>query len=70
MDGVKLECVFEEKDLGVILDTDLSFDEHTTTKVKKANAIAGMIRRNFTYFESNFFEKLYVRPHFEINNSA
>ena len=73
MDGVELEHVFEEKDLGVIVDTDLSFDEHITTKIKKANAMAGMIRRSFTYLESNFFKKLYVtfvRPHLEINNSV
>ena len=73
MDGVELEHVFEEKDIGVIVDSGLSFDEHITTKVKKANAMAGMIKRSFTYLESNFFKKLYVtfvRPHLEINNTV
>ena len=35
--------------------------------------MADMIRRSFTYLESNLFKKLYVafvRPHFEINNSV
>ena len=32
MDGVELEHVFEEKDLGVILDSYLTFDEHITAK--------------------------------------
>ena len=37
----ELERVFEPKDLRVILDADLKFDEHISVKVKKANVIAG-----------------------------
>ena len=32
--GKELEHVFEEKDLGVIVDADLSFEDHITAKVK------------------------------------
>ena len=35
----ELEHVFEEKDLGVIVDSDLSFEEHLSAKVRIANAI-------------------------------
>ena len=40
----ELEHVFEQKDLRVILDAELKFDEHISVKMKKANAIAGLIR--------------------------
>ena len=62
----ELQHVFEQKDLGVILDAELKFDEHTSAKVKKANAIAGLIRRTFLYFDGPVFKKLFitfVRPH-------
>ena len=73
MDGVELEHVFEERDLGVIVDSHMKFEEHISTKVKKANSIAGLIRRSFTFLEPAFFKKLYitfVRPHLEGNNSV
>ena len=44
MDGAVFEHAFEEKDLGIIIDSQLKFDEHVSTKVKKANAMAGLIR--------------------------
>ena len=45
----ELEHVFEEKDLGVILDPELKFEEHIAAKVKKANSMMGLIRRSFDY---------------------
>ena len=45
MDATKLKVVTSEKDLGVIFDNTLSFEEHIATKVKKANSLVGMIRR-------------------------
>ena len=64
----ELEHVFEEKDLGIIMDGDLSFEEHISLKVKKANAIMGLIRRSFSFLDGHLFKKLYttfVRPHLE-----
>ena len=64
----ELEYVFEQKDLGVILDAELKFDEHISVKVKKANAIAGLIRRIFSYLDGPRFKKLFItfaRPHLE-----
>ena len=37
----ELEHVFDEKDLGIILDPELKFEEHIAAKVKKANSIMG-----------------------------
>ena len=34
---VQLEYVFEEKDLGIIINIDLTFDVHVSDKIKKAN---------------------------------
>ena len=62
------EHVFNEKDFGVVFDTKLTFDEHITSKVNKANVIMGLIRRTFTFLDAGFFKKLYVavvRPHLE-----
>ena len=71
--GQPLERTDTEKDLGVILDTKLTFEEHMWTKVKKANSIMGIIRRSFTYLDENCFLHLYkslVRPHLEYGNQA
>lgn len=66
--GEELEHVFSEKDLGVIIDSELSFEQHISEKVMKANSIMGLIRRSFTYLDSKVFRSLYVsfvRPHLE-----
>ena len=68
MDGVELEHVSVEKDLGVLIDEELIFEEHIMEKVKKANAIVGLIRRSFSYLDGRLFKKLFttfVRPHLE-----
>ena len=64
----ELEHVFEQKDLGVISDADLKFDEHISVRVKKANAITGLIRRTFSYLDGPLFKKIFatfVRQHLE-----
>ena len=64
----ELEHMFEEKDLGVIIDSELSFSEHIASKVRIANAIVGIIRRSFYFLDRTSFKKLYtafVRPHLE-----
>ena len=68
----ELEHVFEEKDLGVIFDSDLSFSEHIASKINKGNSIVGLIRRSFTFLDCASFTKLYcamVRPHLEYAQS-
>ena len=66
--GNELEHVSEEKDLGVTIDSELSFENHILEKIKKANSLMGLIRRSFSYLSCNLFKKLYttfVRPHLE-----
>ena len=68
INGDELEHVFEEKDLGVTVDYELTFEQHISQKVKKANAIMGLIRRSFTFLDQKLFRQLYitfVRPHLE-----
>ena len=65
---VELQHVPREKDLGVIFDTSLTFEEHIQTQVKKANSIIGLIKRSFSTLSPISFRKLYtsfVRPHLE-----
>ena len=69
--GDELDHVFEEKDLGVIIDMELTFGEHIATKVNKANGIMGLIRRTFSFLDGESFKMLYtsfVRPHLEYAN--
>ena len=46
MDDVKMKVVDKEKDLGIIFDNTLSFEEHINSKVNKANSLVGMLRRS------------------------
>ena len=41
---VQLEHVFKEKDLGIIINADLTFDVYVSEKIKKANHMLGLIR--------------------------
>ena len=64
------ECK-QEKDLGVIFDSKLSFDAHVQSCISKANRILGIIRRSFSYLNKESFLLLYkslVRPHLEYAN--
>ena len=62
--GTEIEHVFNEKDLGITIDSELKFEEHISLKARKANAIMGMttagIRSSsFTFLDCNLFKKLY-----------
>ena len=70
---LELEHVFEEKDLGVIVDSDMKFDQHMHSMVQKANSIIGLIRRSFSFLDELLFKQLYttfVRPHLEYCQAA
>jgi len=47
MDGVNLEHVTEEKDLGDLVSEDLKWEEQCSSAVSKANRILGIIKRIF-----------------------
>ena len=62
----EIELVFQEKDLGVTVDSAMSFEEHISKKLKTANSIVGLIRRSFSFLDAKSFVKLstaFVRPH-------
>ena len=65
---IELEKVESEKELGVIIDQNLTFRAHITSKVNIANKHLGIIFRTFTYIYQEMFLNLYksiVRPHLE-----
>jgi len=62
---IKIEQVCEEKDIGVIFDSELKFNKHITSSVNRANQKLGMIRRSFEYMDRDMFVTLYkslIRP--------
>ena len=62
---VKLEATTCEKDIGVHVDDNLSFKDHIYTKINKANAVMGIIKRTLYYLDQNMFLQLFkslVRP--------
>ncbi len=68
---IRLQVTTEEKDLGVWTDTTLKPSIQVIHAVSKANQILGMIRRSFTYMDSQLMKQLYtalVRPILEYGN--
>ena len=66
-----LQFISQEKDLGVIFNSRLSFDSHINDKVSKANKILGLTRSTFTILNEVTLEKLYkafVRHHLKFSN--
>jgi hypothetical protein len=72
--GLKVEInkCEQEKDLGVMFDSKLTFDAHIQSCISKANRMLGIIKRTFTYLDKESFLYLYkalVRPHLEYANA-
>ena len=68
IDETKLRTVNSEQDLGLIIGNELTFKEHIHLKVKKANALFGMLRKTFVHLDKEMFKQLFiaiVRPHLE-----
>ena len=68
----KLKNVNHIKYLGVIIDNRLNFKEHLNDKIKKANSMLGIIKRNFKYMDNFTFLTLYkslVKSHLEYAGS-
>ena len=62
-----------EKDLGVIVDSQLTFKDHISQSTTKANKILGVIRRSFDHLTNDTFVQLYkalVRPILEYGHSV
>ncbi|XP_076443974.1 uncharacterized protein LOC143282259 [Babylonia areolata] len=70
---IKLEEHEVEKDLGVFVDSKLTFKEHVAKTTAKANTVVGIIRRTFDFLDDNLFMNLYkslVRPILEYGHSV
>ena len=59
MNGKYLEEVTEERDLGVVLQTDLKCSKQCLEAVSTANRVLGMIRRSFSVRDRNVILQLY-----------
>ncbi len=67
----QLETTSVEKDLGVHIDKDLTFDHHIRESVKAANKTLGLIRRTYQHLDTETLRTLYValvRPKLEYGN--
>ena len=68
-----LENVEQEKDIGVIIDSNLEFDKHINAKINKANSMFSIIRRSFQFLNPQTFTPLYkslVRSHLDYASSV
>ena len=73
LNQTNLETINSEKDIGVHIDDELTFDKHISEKVNKANSIFAMLRRSFQYMDKESFTPLYktlVRTHLDYANSV
>ena len=65
INGIQIEDVTEEKDLGIIISEDMKQRKHIAEIVKRANKLLGMIRRSITCKNIQVIMNLYkslVRP--------
>jgi hypothetical protein len=64
----ELKDFVEEKDLGVMIDSSLTFSGHCAYVVKQANSLVGLINRSFTCKNQEILMALYkflIRPKLE-----
>ena len=72
VNGIALQQVSEERDLGVTIDEVLKFRTQAAEAVKKANRVLGAIRRSFVNIDSwtlPILFKALVRPLLEYGNA-
>ena len=70
---VKLDHVDSMSDLGVVIDSGLTFSNHIYEKINVAYKMLGIINRNFKYLDKVAFMLLYkslVRSHMEFAHSV
>ena len=71
LNGIKIDSVESQKDLGVLFDHQLKFHLRTTNVAAKANRLLGLIRKSFDYLDPDMLVKLFVtvvRPTLEYCN--
>ena len=73
MNNIPIESTSSEKDLGIIIQSDLKVSQQVAKAVKSANRALGIIRRNITDKSKFNIIRLYkslVRPHLEYGVQA
>ena len=68
LNGIDLQEVSEEKDLGIMMNNNLKSGLQCEAAAKKGNQILGLIWRSFSQLDKNMLLRLYkllVRPHLE-----
>jgi Reverse transcriptase (RNA-dependent DNA polymerase)/Endonuclease-reverse transcriptase len=73
MNGIELQSVEEETDVGVIVHKSLKPTRQCERAANTAKAVLGLIQRNFHYRDRHMYMRLYkqyVRPHLEISSPA
>jgi hypothetical protein len=71
--GQEISKVKDEKDIGVLIDDELSFDKHICEMVSKANSIFAALRRTFRNLTADIFLplcKTLVRTHLDYVSSV
>ena len=58
------------KDLGITLDHQLKFHQHSTEITVKANRLLGLIRKSFDHLDPEMLTKAFVRPTLEYSNAV
>ena len=69
----KLESVQQEKDLGIIVSSNLKSSEQCIKAAATARRVIAMVRRNFKRLDVNDFNRIYktyIRPHLEYSVQA
>ena len=73
MNNQPLPTVCQEKDLGVLVDNELKFHQHTASVVAKANRLLAIINKSFINLDTVMLPLLYkslVRPVLEYANAV
>ena len=68
LSGTKLPVITTEKDLGVTVNNDLSWDKHIDASVKKANSLIAWVTRSVICRSKHVMLNIYkamIRPHIE-----
>jgi len=73
LNGSEIDTVTSHKDLGILFDKHLKFQNHTTEVSAKANRVLGMIKRSFEHLDTFMISRLFttlIRPILEYSNSV
>ena len=60
LNGIKIDSVKSQNDLGILFDHQLKFHPHTTDVAAEANRLLGLIRKSFNYLDPDMLVKLFV----------